>query len=234
MSDKALAIQNAERKAFNSLFLPYHEQVKLTPVKNNKSGRVAMLPTAGADGKPQMEYVENPFHVKGDNITCPSKLMQEIPLNGATNTLTFIFNQNAPIQTPTLNNVVLGVNDIFMMYGIQVLFGVGAQGVQRQYYTHGLLASDDALYQGSVMDIQFEQSQSVKNIDMMSFLYTQGTDFKEEEAVMLINPMRKLTGRLGTFTVTITMQSITGLVFTPNAYVRVALLGVLGQASGTN
>lgn len=234
MSDKALAIQNAERKAFNSLFLPYHEQVKLVPVKDTRTGKIKKLPVAGAEGRPQMEWVENPFHVKGDNITCPSKLMQELPLNGATNTLSFIFNQNAPIQTPTLNNVVLGVNDIFMMYGIQVLFGLGALGVTRTYYTHGLLASDNAVYQGATMAIQFEQSQSVKNIDMTSFLYEQGTDFKEEESVMLINPMRKLTGRLGTFTVTIDMQSVTGLVFTPNAYVRVALLGVLGQASGTN
>lgn len=230
---KSLAKQNAERKAFNSLFLPYHEQVKMVSVKDNSTGKFEMLPVPGANGMPTKEYVHNEFHVKGSNITCPSKIMQELPLNGASNVLNFIFSQNAPIQTPTLNNVTLAQNDIFMMYGLSVLFGVGALGVQRTYFTHGLLSSDNGLYQGSVMNIQFEQSQSIKNIDMMSFLYTEGTNFKQEETEMLINPMRKLTGKLGTFTVSINMQSLAGLVFTPNAYVRVSLLGVLGQAEGS-
>lgn len=234
MSDKSLAIQIAERKAYDRLFKKYHMQTKLTTIKD-KDGRMHQLPVANpATGKPVTEYVGNYWHVKPDNITCPSVLIQELPLDGTTNALQFIFNQNAPNPSPTLNNVVLGVNDVFVMYGIQVLFGVGALGVNRQYYTHGLLASDGAVYQGATMSIQFEQSQTVKNIDMTEFNYTEGTDFKPEEAITLINPLRLLTGRLGTFTVTINMQSLAGLVFTPNAYVRVALRGVLGQASGTN
>lgn len=235
MSDKSLAIQIAERKAYNRLFKKYHQQTKLAGVKNSKTGKIENLPVKNpSTGRPETEFVMNEWHVKPDNITCPSAIMQELPLDGSTNVLSFNFNQNAPIQTPVLNNVVLGINDVFVMYGIQVLFGVGALGVNRQYFTHGLLAADNAIYQGSTMAIQFEQSQTVKNIDMTEFKYDEGTDFKPEEAIQLINPLRLLTGRLGTFTVSINMQPLTGLAFTPNAYVRVALRGVLGQASGTN
>jgi hypothetical protein len=231
MSDKSLAIQIAERKAFERLAKKYHKQVKTTGVKD-KDGKIHQLPVAGANGHPVTEYVGNYWHVDPNSITCPSALIQELPLDGTTNTLSFVFNQNAPPQSPTLNNILLGVNDVFVMYGIQVLFGVGAVGVSRQYYTHGLLAADNALYQGSNMAIQFEQNQAVKNIDMTEFKYDETTDFKPEEAITLINPLRLLTGRLGTWTVSINMQSLTGLTFTPNAYVRVALRGVLGQAGG--
>ena len=233
MSDKSLAIQIAERKAYNRLFKKYHQQTKLQGVKDAKTGKIHDLPVM-VGGRPVTEFVANEWHVKPDNITCPSGLAQELPLDGSTNTLSFIFNQNAPIQTPALNNITLGVNDIFVVYGIQVLFGVGATGVNRQYFTHGLLASDNAIYQGATMSIQFEQSQTVKNIDMLEFKYDETTNFKPEEAIQLINPLRMVTGRLGTFTVSINMQPVTGLVFSANAFVRVSLRGVLGQASGTN
>ena len=228
---KALAIQIAERRAYERLSKKYHKQTQ-TVAKKDKNGRMATLPVANAQGHPVMEYVGNYWHVDPNSITCPSALIQELPLDGTTNVLTFVFNQNAPEPSPTLNNINLGVNDIFSMYAIQVLFGVGAAGVTRQYYTHGLLAADNAVYQGANMSMQFEQSQSIKSIDMIRFLYEQNTDFVEQETMMLINPLRLLTGRLGTFNVSINMQSVAGLTFTPNAYVSVRLLGVLGQAGG--
>lgn len=232
---KALAIREAEREAFDRLNKKWHLQPKLVQQLDKTTGKHKMMPVLDPHTrKPQMEYVGNVWHVKPDNITCPSGLAQELPLDGTTNTLSFIFNQNSPTATPTLNNITLGVNDIFVIYGVQVLFGVGATGVNRQYFTHGLLAADNAMYQGATMAIQFEQSQNIKNIDMLEFKFDQGTDYVPENAIQLINPLRMITGRLGTFTVTINMQSLTGLSFTPNAYVRVALRGVLGQASGTN
>lgn len=233
MSNKSLAIQNAQRAAFERLANKFHVITKTEAVKQ-VDGSVHNLPVRGANGMPVQEAVGNPWAVKPDNITCPSLLAQELQLDGTTNTLSFIFNQNSPPKDPTHNNVNLGVNDIFCMYGVQVLFGVGANGNTRQYFTHGLIPADNAIYQGAEMSMQFEQSETIKNIDMTDFRYDETTDFKPEEAIKLINPLRLLTGRLGTFTVKINMQALTGLVFTPNAWVRVSLQGVLGQASGTN
>lgn len=229
---KTLAIRESQRHAFERLAKKYHSRIKLTTVID-KNGKKHEVPDISPGQPPITEYYFNEWHVNPNNITCPSILVQELPLDGSTNVLTYNFSQTAQQQTPELNNVLLGINDIFIIYGVQVLFGVGAQGVTRQYFTHGLLASDNAVYQGATMAMQFEQSQNIKNIDMNDFLYTETTDYKSEEVVKLVNPLRMITGRLGTFNITINMQALTGLTFTPNAFVSVRLHGALGQASGS-
>ncbi len=230
---KSLAIQNAQRAAFHRLADPMHKKHKHVEQHHPQHGKM-MVPHHDAHGNPTIEWVKNDWHVKPDNITCPSIIVQELPFDGSTNSLVFDFSQTAPQPTAALNNVLLGINNIACIYGIQVLFGVGANGNTRKYYTHGLLGADNALYSGSTMSFQFEQSQLVKNIDMQDFNYEQGTDYIPEETIKLVNPLRLITGRLGTNTVTINMQSLTGLTFTPNAFVSVRLQTVLGQASGTN
>lgn len=231
MSDKSLAIQIASKSAYDRLNKKYFKTPVEVTSKTNE-GKIQILPKFGKNGAPEFTYVYNKWHVTPNNITSPSKLIQEQPLNGSTNVLQFDFSQTAPKPSATLNNINLGINDVFVIWGIQVLFGVGATGVSRQYFTHGLLASDNALYQGANMSIQFEQSQNVKSIDMIDFKYDQGTDFKPDEAVVLEQPLRILTGKLGTFLISINMQAVTGLVFTANSFVSVRLCGVLGQAQG--
>lgn len=230
---KTLAIRESQRHAFERLAKKYHKRIKLN-ITTDATGKKHELPALdGPNGKPIEEYYFNEWYVNPNNITCPSILVQELPLDGSTNVLTYNFSQTAQQQTPELNNVLLGINDIFVIYGIQVLFGVGATGNTRQYFTHGLLAADNAVYQGSTMAMQFEQSENIKNIDMNDFLYNETTDYKPEEVVKLVNPLRMITGRLGTFNIKINMQALTGLTFTPNAFVSVRLHGALGQASGS-
>jgi hypothetical protein len=230
---KTLAIRESQRHAFDRLARKYHERIALSTVTDANGKKHELPDLSGPNGQPTKKYFENEWHVKPENITCPSIICQELPLNGSTNALTFNFSQTAPQQTTALNNTLLGINDIFVIYGIQVLFGVGALGVTRQYFTHGLLAADNAIYQGATMSMQFEQSQNIKNIDMNDFLYNETTDYKPEEVIKLVNPLRMITGRLGTFNIVINMQPLTGLTFTPNAYVSVRLHGALGQASGS-
>lgn len=229
---KSLAIQNAARNAYERLALPY-TQINETVEQADKHGVKQQIPVMGANNMPKKKFVINGWHVNPASVTCPSILIQEKPLDGTTNILNFDFSQTAPQPSPTLNNILLGINDVAVMYGIQVLFGVGANGVSRQYFTHGLVAGDDALYQGSNMSIQFEQAQAIKNIDMNDFRYVDGTDYKPEEVVKLMQPLRLLTGRLGTFLVQINLQSLAGLAFSPNAFVSVRLHIALGQAKGT-
>jgi len=229
---KSLAIQNAQRNAYNRLALPYAMK-PVTQTKQDRFGKPVAIPLMGPNGKPAEEFVVNDWHVDPASVTCPSVLVQEQPLDGTKNTLQFDFSQTAPQPSPVLGNVLLGINDVAVFYGVQVLLGVGALSVSRQYFTHGLLAADNALYQGANMSMQFEQSQAIKNIDMNDFRYEEGTDYKPEEVVKLMQPLRLITGRLGTLLISINMQSLTGLVFTPNLFVSVRIHIALGQAKGT-
>jgi hypothetical protein len=202
--DKSLAIQNAQRHAFDTL-------------------AKSVLP----NGKP------NPIYVSPDNITIPSILAQEQPVTTASNVLTFDFSVNAPAASATLNNVTLPQNNIAVIYGITFLLGVGATANNRQYYTSGLIAGDNVVYTGSILSYKFEQSTLIQNVNMGSFQYQNGTEYNPYAATMLINPLRILSGRLGINQVQITMPSVAGLAFTPNLYARLQLETCIGQASAT-
>ena len=231
--DKSLAIQNAQRAAFHRLADYYLETPHMVEHPNQPGKKIPAINQN--TGKVHNTVKHNDWYVRPDNITCPSVLIQELPLDGSSNSLVFDFSQTAPQPTTALGNVLLGINNICCVYGCAVFLGVGANAVTRQYYNHGLLAADNAIYQGgATMNMQFEQSQLVKNIGMLDYLWQSGTDFDYNASVKLTNPLRLITGRLGTNQVTINTQPLTGLTFTPNLYVSVQLQVVLGQASGTN
>ena len=172
------------------------------------------------------KYIIDP--VPPVNQTIPAVIMQELPFTAAAATnLVFRFGSNAPQPTGILNNRVLGDNDIMAIYGVQVLYGVGANANNRVYNTLGVTPADDSIYNG-FMQIQYENKQRTTLLDMNQFRDASPRDGLTGFA--FINPIPVLTGRLGTFEVTIQFPNITGLVITANSFISVRLHGALGRA----
>jgi|SRR6185295_13903597 len=175
------------------------------------------------------DIANNNFKVNPSSITIPAMLIQELPLTTANNQLTFVFGTKAPSPSATLNNVILGDNDIAVIYGIQLLIGQGANVNTRVYRAYGPNVQDNVPY-NAFLSFKLESNVPVLNIDTLQFRREHGTDKDQFDGAAVINPQRIITGRISTFNVVLNMPDVSTLVFTPNLFVSMRLMIALGQA----
>lgn len=162
-------------------------------------------------------------------ITGPAMVIQEQAFVNTTNNYLFQFGSTSTGATAVLNNVTLGENNIFAAYGMQILIGQGATANNRVYRSRGLTQDDNSLY-NAVASMSFESDTPVQKIDMQSF-YQEGDRDTQYDGLVLIQPLRILTGRVANWSVNIVFNNaITGLTLTSNLFISVRLHGVLGLA----
>lgn len=172
------------------------------------------------------------FKVKGSQITSPGKLVQELQLTNANNNYVFEFGQNAPVNSAQLNNITLGQNNVAAVYGLQVLLGYGANGNTRQYATSGININDNVIYNG-IGQMNIESSTPVDKVDLRDFQTTffQGATVMETYAgLILINPIRFVSGQVSKFQFQMNLQSIAGVPVSANCFISVRLWCVVGLA----
>lgn len=174
----------------------------------------------------------NPFFVDPAQITMPAMLIQELPLNNATQLIFNFAASNAPVASAILNNMILNQNDVANMFAIQLLIGYGATRNIRQYYPYGLSVADDVVYK-STLKMTFETNDLITNIDTNIFRSENGTVLSQYDGAALINPQRIFTGRTSIVTVSINPGDVSALGFTPNAFVSCRLWTAKGAASAT-
>jgi len=190
--------------------------------------------TTNPDGSFTDTKVANKFYVDPLNVTIPATLTQELPWVNTGGQFIFDFSINAPAQVPGVNNNrVLPKNNVFVIWGLQLLFGTGANAANRVYRSFGLTANDDSLY-NSTMSVKMEQSTLID--------FAEGRDFRDvpqtategwaDDGMVLINPVRIITGEMGVFKLFITLLNpISALVISDNTVVSARLKGAMGQAS---
>lgn len=208
-----VAVREAQRKAFDVITLPSMQA-------KDARGNVCEVPN---------EYWVNPI-----NVTMPMKLVQEVAWVNTTQNFAFDFSINAPVQTPgTNNNVILGQNNVFVAYGIQLLFRDGASSANGVYRSFGVTANDDALY-NSLISIRMEQSTLIDKVNGQDFrdVPNSVTEFNSLDGMLLINPVRIVSGKLGTFQLQVNLLNpISTLTISSNQFVSARLVGAYGQAS---
>lgn len=208
-----VAIREAERKAFEVITAPSMD------IKDD-TGKICQ--------------VENKYWVNPLNVTMPMNLVQEIPWVNTTQNNNFDFSINAPAQVPgTNNNVILGQNNVFVCYGIQILFRDGASSANGVYRSFGNTPNDDSLY-NSVVSIRMEQSTLIDKVNGQNFRDVPNavTEFNALDGMLLINPVRIVSGKLGTFMLSINLLNpISALVISASQFISVRLRGAYGQAS---
>lgn len=219
-----VAIQDAQRRAFALL----KERFLVSKVWDGSN----WVPSA----------VENEYVTKATNITMPSHLVQETPwVTTGGQVFKFDFSISAPgpnvpgAVVPTTNNILLGQNNTASVYAIKILQGEGETPASRVYRSRGVTPADNALY-NSVINMEFENSTLIKNAPGKDFLdqYASIDEFDSNSGLVLINPQRILTGKLGVFQLSINIiQSISTLILTPNTFISAQLYVALGQASAT-
>lgn len=214
-----LAIREAERGAFSLLTAPHQMVTKFDKEKN--------------------DYVTtkevNKFYVRPENVTMPVELVQEQAFVNTQNTFTFDFSLNGPQPSPVLNNVPLGANNIAVIYGIRILQGEGANGNARNYRSTGITVADSSVYNSRV-GMKYEQSTLIEKISgqMFNDVFPTPTEKDSNAGLVLINPMRIVTGKLGVFTGFIDLiNPINALVLSANVFLSFRLLVCYGQASAT-
>lgn len=174
----------------------------------------------------------NPFYVPASQITMPAFLIQEQPLSITTPQPVFVFGQKTADPTPILNNVIIGTNDVAIVYGIQLLIGYGATRNVRQYYSYGATLDDDVVYK-SKLKMQFETNTLITDIETNLFRSEDGIKQTQYDGCILINPQRIFTGRNSIVNITLDMGDVSPLVFTPNAFISLRLLTGKGAAAAT-
>lgn len=217
------AEQAMQRLAFGVLTAPVSEVVanqQQAALYNCQAGERIKIP--------------NKYAVTPINVTMPATLTQEIPWVNTNQQLIFDFSINAPIQVAgTNNNILLGKNNIAVIYAIQLLFGEGSNSANRIYRSFGNTPNDDSLY-NSIIQGKMEQSTLIDKIDGRDFrdvpqVITEGS---ADMGKVLINPARVVTGELGFFSMFVNLLNpISTLVITANMFVSMRLKIGFGQAS---
>lgn len=110
-----------------------------------------------------------------------------------------------------------------------MLIGQGATIVNRIYRAFGPSVQDNAPY-NSQLRLQLESNIAMKLIDTHQMRKEDGTKTDQYDGAIVVNPLRVITGRVATFQVQVVMPDVNTTVFTPNLFVSMRLLGVLGQA----
>jgi len=212
-----------QRLAFGVLTTPFSEVVA------NQQQAAQFSCQVGERVKIPNKYSVNPI-----NVTMPATLTQEIPWVNTNQLLSFDFSINGPVQVPgTNNNIVLGKNNVAVIYAMQILFGEGSNSANRIYRSFGNTPNDDSLY-NSVVQVKMEQSTLIDKIDGRDFRDVPSvvTEAAGEFGKILINPVRIVTGELGFFSVFINLLNpISALVITAEMFVSMRLKIGFGQAS---
>ena len=176
-----------------------------------------------------------PYNLNPKLSTSPAMLVQETPWVNTTTSFNFDFSVNGPALAPGVNNnVKIGMNDLFAVYGIQVLLATGTNPASFVYRAHGVLAADDAVY-NSIVSIKTESSTYVDKIPGQYFrdFGSNANEYYGDVGMQLMNPIRIVNGRLGVFTVTIDVLNLTSaLVISANTQISMRLHGVYGQVVG--
>lgn len=176
----------------------------------------------------------SPFYTPPAQTTMGAQLIQEMPFSSANQEYIFDFSINGPGPSATLNNVVLGKNNIFVCYGFQVLLGEGANANNRIYRSRGLTPDDESIYNSNTQ-LKLESNVVIDKMTGLGYkdVGTNANEFWAEAGMQLINPQRILTGELGTFqTMLRILNPISTLVISANMFISFRLIGCLGQAVG--
>lgn len=211
------AIQAAQRGAFELLTATHTETI-------TQSGEKGRIP--------------NDFSVKPENVTSPANLVQEQPWVNTTNQFEFDFSINgqpAGAQAPNTNNVVLGKTNIAVCYGLQILFGEGTDPATRIYRSFGITPNDNSIY-NSVVSFKYEQSTLVDKMNGLMFrdVYNSPLEFDALSGMILWQPLRVITGEIGTFKGVINiLGNISAKILSANMFLSMRPLIVFGQASAT-
>lgn len=172
----------------------------------------------------------NPFYVNPAQITMPAFLIQELPLTNATPIMQFSFGTKTPPATPILNNIIIGENDVAIIWGIQILLGYGATRNVRQYQSYGASVDDDVIYK-SKLNMMFETNNLISDLETNIFRKEDGTKTEQYDGAITINPQRTYTGRVSKVDLILDLGDISTLSFTPNTFVSVRLITGKGAAS---
>lgn len=217
------ALWGAQRNAYHALTAPeivLHRPTGKDGISGAKATKHKMFNQNYADPK---------------LTTSPAMLIQEVPWVNSTQSFTFDFSINGPQQTPGLNNnIVIGKNDIFAAYGVQLLFGTGTNSADFIYRSHGVLVADDSAY-NSIIQLKVETSTFIDKMEGQFFRDTaaNANEYWAEAGMQLINPIRIVNGELGTFKVFLNLKNpISTLVLSANTVLSMRLHGVYGQAKG--
>lgn len=173
---------------------------------------------------------KNNFYVNPAQITMPAFLIQEQPLSITTPIMTFSFGQRTQGATPILNNIVIGENDVAIIWGLQILIGYGATRNQRQYQAYGASVDDDVIYK-SKLNMMFETNNLISDLETNIFRTENGTDQAQYDGAILINPQRTFTGRVSKVDLILDLGDISTLGFTTNTFVSVRLITGKGAAA---
>lgn len=223
-----MAIREQQRKAYAALTArtiivpratPGDEQLGMT-----KDGQV---------------LIKNKHYVSAKLTSSPGMLIQELPWVNTSTQFIFDFSQNGPQQIPNVNNnSVIFKNDIFAVYGMQILFGTNSAppigSAACIYRSHGVLPADDAMYNSTVSMVT-ESSTYINKMEGQLFRDnpSNSNEYFGEIGLQLLNPIRIISGELGKFQIVISLKNaISGLVLSTNTVISMRLHGVYGQAQG--
>jgi len=165
--------------------------------------------------------------IAASKISMPATIIQELAFVATTNVYTFRFGSDRPAATAVLRNVNMGDNDIFAVYGIQLLIGEGATAVSRVYRSTGITPSDDSVYNG-VLTMKQESDEPMHS--MVTRIFREEGDFSPMHGFHFINPQRVVSGRLAQFNIALDLGAISGLTISSNLYLSVALHGAIARA----
>lgn len=184
------------------------------------------------DGKAQRVATKNDWAVDPKTITAPVQLVQETPFVNTSQIFTFDFSQNAPPKSPTLNNNTLPKRNIAAIYGIQFLIGTGANANNRTYNANAPTLNDESIY-NSILQLKIETDTVIDILDGQQFRdeYQTVGMFDHTAGMVLINPIRVLSGEMGIFQINWTLKnSISTLPLTADQFLSMRLHCVMGQA----
>lgn len=232
MRFNSFSINEAQRRGYNALTANAISEHERKPIK-------------GIEGHFDLHknVVPNKMYVPPKLTSSPAMLIQELPWINTTQQFNFNFAINGPGVVAGTNNIAIGKNDVFAVYGIQFLFGTcpggsftanGAAGCI--YRSHGVIPNDDSFY-NSFIQLKIESS---IYIDKMEGQFFRDTPFNSNEyygeiGLQLINPVRIVSGELGVFQLMVNLKNpIAGLVISAagTTVVSCRLHGVYGQAQG--
>lgn len=218
------AIRDQQRKAYEVVTSKYVIVDTLAP------GDISMGTTKHGHHK-----IKNKHYVPAKLTSSPAMLIQELPWINTTQSFIFDFSQNGPQQTPGVNNnSVIFKNDIFAVYGIQMLFATGTNSAAFIYRSHGVLPADDSLYESTISMVT-ESSTYINKMEGQMFRDNpaNSNEYFGEIGLQIINPIRIISGELGKFQVIVTLKNpIASLVISANTTVSMRLHGIYGQAHG--
>ena len=238
-----LAIREAKRRAFNVLSKPMLvEHV----VEHHSEGE------GHAEMKMHKKGMKNPFYIEPDLINGPAKLQVEIPYVNTQNSYAFKFSLNGPQQVAAVtagpgltqgnNNIQLPQNNIFAIYAIQFWLGYVANDSTgnptaqlTNYRSYGITSNDEAIYNSRVaMKIEASTLMDLMDAQLFREPYASVNGMWAEAGLVLTDPVRVLTGKLGVFEINLTtLSSLANIVLSgSNIVLSMRLWGMNGQKSG--